>query len=65
VAWVQKNADVTVDYTSKAVLLGAGTLFLTVCGAPAHFAFPVLTYLLGGKELTKVVTDRWKSKSKQ
>jgi hypothetical protein len=53
--WIKKNSTLAVDYSSKTVLLGLGTLFLTTCGAPAYMAFPVLTYLLGGKRLHDAV----------
>jgi len=53
--WIKTNSALAVDYSSKTALLGLGTLFLTACGAPAYMAFPVLTYLLGGKRLHDAV----------
>ncbi len=55
--WIKTNSALAVDYSSKTVLLGLGTLLLTACGAPTYMAFPVLTYLLGGKHLHDAVKD--------
>ena len=51
VEWLNTNAATVAAYASKSLLLGMGTLFLTGCGVPSVMAFPVLTFLLGGKVL--------------
>lgn len=50
-SWIESNASTIVDYSAKTGLLGLGCWFLTLCGAPAWQAFPLLAGLLGGKEL--------------
>lgn len=45
------------DYSGRVGLLGVGTAFLTVCGAPAIVAFPAAVALLEGKNVADAVAS--------
>lgn len=51
--WFQQNGSWISDYSSKTALLGAGTAFLSFCGAPSLGAFMAASFLVGGRELVE------------
>lgn len=55
--WISGRQDELIDGGTRLALIGLGTGFLQLCGAPVHESVIVTSALLGGPKVAEIITD--------
>lgn len=55
--WLNTNGKDLIDTTVRISVIGLGTAFLGICGAPLEGAFVVTSALMGGPKVANVISD--------
>lgn len=55
--WISARQDELIDGGTRLALIGLGTGFLQLCGAPVHESVIVTSALLGGTKVAEMITD--------
>lgn len=59
--WLRENSKELADSASRLALIGVGTGFLGLCGAPVAGAFAISAALLGGPKVGGIISETLKS----